>query len=138
MSLTNKEINKLIHTKIYNDGNIYDLMLEFRPVETCISLEKACAIRDFAQESDRFKYAIVTSRHIPDYCGDEGLAMELVKYILSKAPSESRQGFMLTFWPGEGWKATLGDVSDCIECYDEVSEAKAMALVCLKYTGNLK
>lgn len=135
--MTSKEIDKLIETKVYGNMNIYDVRREFQIVEYDMTLEAARALVDFHPDNEKRYYSITTTKDIPSYSEDIRLAMQLANTLIVKSGKEDNMGFMLSYFPDEGWRATFGNLEDCVEAWDRSHAAKAICTAALRYLGFL-
>jgi hypothetical protein len=133
--LTNREIDKLIETRLLNNPNIYDLRCEFQVIEQRISLEAAKAIIDFYPANEQLRYSITTIKDLPKYSEDLDLAVRVVvgEILQRSMPNYTNTGFLVSYFPEEGWRATFGDVEDAVDAFDDKSPARAICLAALEY-----
>ena len=134
VNVTNKEIDKLVETKVKGNHKIYDLRRELKVVEKDISLEAAKAIIEFHSDNEKIYYTITTSPDIPAYSEDIKLALQVASDLIARN-QDKEAGFLFSYFPNEGWRATFGNIEDCVEAFDSKSASKAICLAALKYIG---
>jgi len=133
---SNQEINRLIELKVFNNPYIYELRDTGAIVERNITMDQAQALIEFEPEHERYRYTVQPSQDIPDYAGSLDATLEAVKAVIGRFSTRDNLGVLITYFPSDGgWKATIGDIEDCIDVIDPRSPSRAMCIAILRFLG---